>query len=207
MKIMKFEHSGYLVEKEGRGVLIDPVELEKKLPEFDNIDAVIITHLHGDHFQPEVVNRICEVNPKAKVFATEDNAGNIDEAEVARDGRKVNVGAFELGFFGKDHAEIVEGEVPCQNIGVVVAGVFATPGDSFDKPPVVPKILAVPIAAPWMKIREAMDYIGRARPNIVVPAHDGLNSEMGNTVCDNWIRRAAEEIGAEYRGVHYGEID
>jgi L-ascorbate metabolism protein UlaG (beta-lactamase superfamily) len=206
MKITKFEHSGFLIEKDGRGVLIDPVELTKKLPEFSDIDALIITHSHGDHFQPEVLERIRSANPDAVVFVTEDNLANIEGAEIVRSGDSRNAGAFSLEFFGKDHAEIVDGEVPCQNIGVMIDSTFATPGDSFDKPPADVEILAVPITAPWLKIRESMDYIRTVKPKIVAPTHDGLNSDFGNTVCDNWIRKGCEEVKVGYCDIHYGEI-
>ncbi|MDR2063369.1 MAG: MBL fold metallo-hydrolase [Candidatus Nomurabacteria bacterium] len=55
MKITKYNHSCFYLEKDGRGLLFDPVEYTDELPAFDNIDAVVVTHLHGDHFQPEVL--------------------------------------------------------------------------------------------------------------------------------------------------------
>lgn len=206
MKVTKFDHSCFLVEKDGRGVLFDPVEFEHRLPEIKNIDAIVITHLHGDHFQPEVLGKIREDNPGAKVFATEDCASDIDGSIVATGGDKVGIGEFTLEFYGQDHAEILPGQVPCQNIGTVVDGVFANSGDSFDMPPVKVEVLAAPIAAPWMKLGETVEYIKANQPKIVLPAHDALNSEFGNSVCDNWIGKICEENGATYKAVHFGEI-
>ena len=34
-------------------------------------------------------------------------------------------------------------------------------------------ILALPLAAPWLKLSEAIDYAKEVRPNICFPVHDG----------------------------------
>jgi L-ascorbate metabolism protein UlaG (beta-lactamase superfamily) len=206
MKIIKFDHSCFLLEKDGRGLLFDPVEYTHKLPIFDNLDAIIITHLHGDHFAPDVLAKIRHNNPNARVFTTADNIENIPSCSIAKNGDKVAVGVFGLEFYGENHAEIVTGEVPCQNIGTLVNGIFANSGDTFDIPPTTPEILLAPITAPWLKIEQTMDFITTIRPKIVVPTHDALNSDLGNTICDNWVSKACAAVTAEYKNIHYGEI-
>jgi L-ascorbate metabolism protein UlaG (beta-lactamase superfamily) len=206
MKITKFDHSGFLLEKDGRGLLFDPVEYEHKLPSFSDIDVIIITHVHSDHFQPAAVARIRSANPEAKIFVTADNTELADVATVVKSGDKVTVGVFELEFYGENHAEIVPGQVPCEDIGVLIDGVFANSGDSFALPPMTPAILLAPLSAPWMKMEETMEFIKAVKPKVVIPTHDGLNSELGNTICDNWVKRACQEVGAEYKNVHFGEV-
>jgi len=206
MKITKFDHSGFLLEKDGRGLLFDPVEYDHALPIFSNLDAIIITHLHGDHFQSEVLKRIRAGNPNAKIFTPADNVTSINGATVAKSGGRMKVGVFDIVFYGGDHAEIIAGQVPCQNVGTVVDGVFANSGDTSDIPPIMPEILLAPISAPWLKISETKAFIETVRPKVVIPTHDGLNSELGNTVCDNWVKKFCEETGAEYKAVHFGEV-
>lgn len=206
MQITKFDHSCFYIEKDGRGLLFDPVEYGHELPDFNSIDTIVITHKHGDHFQPEVLNRIRANNPDAEIFMTADNVENVDGAKSAKNGDKVKSGAFDLEFYGGNHACIVSGVVPCQNIGAVVDDVFANSGDSFDLPPVPVKILSVPITAPWMKVEETMNYITAAKPEIVVPRHDALCSELGDEVQDNWIQQACDKVGAEYRKIHFGRV-
>lgn len=207
MRITKLDQSGFLVEKVGRGLVIDPVEFDHKLPSMVNLDAIVITHLHGDHFQPEVLKKLMAENPGTEIFTTADNVENIEGAKVAKDGDRVRVGKFDLEFYGGEHAEIVKGQVPCENIGVLVDGYFASSGDAFDLPPNRPAVLAAPISAPWLKLSETMDFIEKSGAKIVVSAHDALNSEFGNEVCDNWIEKCCEEVGAEYRNVHFGEVE
>ncbi|MCL2371756.1 MBL fold metallo-hydrolase [Candidatus Saccharibacteria bacterium] len=207
MKITKFDHSGFLIEKDGRGLVMDPVEYQNKLPEFRNLDVVIVTHLHGDHYQPEVIAKIREANPGVKVFTTADSTELIGEGGVVvKSGDKITAGVFELEFYGEDHAEIVSGQVPCGNIGVMVDGVLANSGDSFAIPPQTPEILLVPVSAPWLKSDETMTFIKAVKPKLAIPTHDALNSELGNTIYDNWIGKACEEAECEYKNIHYGEI-
>ncbi|MDR0979660.1 MAG: MBL fold metallo-hydrolase [Candidatus Nomurabacteria bacterium] len=206
MKITKFDHSCFLLEKDGRGLLFDPVEFTHKLPSITNLDAIIITHIHGDHFQPEVLNKLRQDNPQAKIFTTEDNEALKDVATIALGGDKTAVGVFGLEFYGENHAEIIPGEFLCKNIGTLVDGVFANSGDSFDLPPKMPAIIAAPVAAPWLRLSETMGFLKESGVKIVIPAHDALNSDFGNTVCDNWISKVCTENGAKYKKIHFGEV-
>jgi len=80
MKLMKLEHSGIVLEKGGKKLVFDPVEFAATLPEFDNVAAIIITHAHNDHLQPERISAILDRNPGAKIFAPEDAATVIRNA-------------------------------------------------------------------------------------------------------------------------------
>lgn len=159
MKITKLEHSGLAIEKDGETLICDPVEFTQKLPTFHNVVAIVTTHKHSDHLQPEVLARILQDNPRAKVFATVDAAPSVNGAIVVRDGDTYNVGGFKLDFFGKDHAAIIPGQIPCENIGVVIDDKIVNPGDSFDLPNIKPEVLFVPISAPWCKVSESVDFI------------------------------------------------
>lgn len=226
MKLTKLEHSGIVLEKGGKKLVFDPVEFAGTLPELSGVVAIIITHLHGDHLQPERIGAILDRNPGAKIFAPEDAAtvilsalGTADVTVVAG-GDEIFVGGdeategfvgenegFKLEFFGKDHAPVVAGKVPCQNIGVVVDGKLTNPGDSFDLLEMngAVEALLVPEVAPWAKISETTEFMKIAKPRIVVPVHDGLLSEMGKTIYDNLLRAVCEEIGAEFAPLAIGE--
>ena len=195
MKITKFEHSGVSIEKNGQTLVFDPVEFAEKLPVLQNVVAVVLTHKHGDHYQPEVLAKVLQDNPNAQIFTTSDNA--VDGATFVKAGDSYNVGEFKLEFFGKDHACIVPGQVPCENIGVVVDDTIVNPGDSFDLPEIQARVLLVPIASPWNKVSESMDFAKKARPEVVVPIHDAVLSGLGKTFNNNWLGKACDEIGAK----------
>lgn len=225
MKLTKLEHSGIVLEKGGKKLVFDPVEFAETLPVLDGVVAIIITHLHSDHLQPERISAILDRNPEAKIFAPEDaatailNALGAADVTVVAGGDEVAIGdgavegftgeneGFKLEFFGKDHASVFEGKVPCQNIGVVVDGKLTNPGDSFDLLEVngAVETLLVPEVAPWAKISETLEFMKIAKPRIVVPVHDGILSEMGKTIYDSYLRGVCEEMGAEFAPLAIGE--
>lgn len=205
MKITKLEHSGIVLEKDGSLLVFDPVEFTEKLPKLNNVVAIIITHKHSDHLQPEVLRKILSNDPEAKVFTTSEATTLINNSVSVKAGDHYEVGGFSLDFFGKDHSAIVPGQTPCENIGVVVDGDIVNPGDSFDLPNTNAKVLFVPIAAPWLKISESMSFIGKARPELVIPVHDALLSELGETISNNWIKKACDNVGAEFAYLKPGE--
>ena len=205
MKITKLEHSGIIVEKDEKRIVFDPVEFKERIPKLENVVAIIITHKHSDHLQPEIITRIRNDNPQAKIFTTNDVAPLIDGATIVKGGDGIGVDEFRLDFFGKDHAAIVPGQIPCENIGVVIDDEIVNPGDSFDYSNVGAKVLLVPISAPWLKIAESMDFVDRVKPQIVIPIHDALLSDLGKSISDNWMKKACDKAGAEYRDLSFGE--
>lgn len=199
MNFTKLEHSGCVIEKNGFKVVCDPVEFEESLPELDNVVAIVITHKHGDHLQLEKISAILDRNPGARVLTTADTAPEIPSAEAMQSDDVVNVGGFELRFFGENHAAILPGKIPCQNLGVVVDDKIVNPGDSFDVPSDItqPEVLLVPSSAPWCKVYEGMEYIKTVQPKMAVPVHNAVLSSLGNGFNNNWLRVACEEVGAE----------
>lgn len=207
MKVTKLEHSGIILEKNGKRLIFDPVEIESKLPDFDNVVAVIITHKHGDHLQLEVLQKILANNPEAKILVAHDVDVDLPNVEIAHPSDELNVAEFKLQIFGDNHAEIVAGNIPCANVGVVVDGTFVNPGDSFDSP-IMPeriKLLCVPSAAPWCKLSESMDYMLRLHPERAIPVHNAVLSGFGNKVHNNWLGQTAEQAEIEFLPLEIGE--
>lgn len=206
MKITKLEHSGIAFEQSGKTLLCDPVEIQAKLPVFNNVVAIIITHEHGDHFQPEVVARILSQNPNAQIFTTADNSENLPQATIASAGDEFTIENFRLKFFGKDHAPILDGQVPCQNLGVVIDDQIVNPSDSFDSPNLPsPEVLFVALSAPWCKIQEILNYIATIKPQKVIPIHDAVLSDFGKQVNNNWIQNFCEESNIEFHALSLGQ--
>lgn len=207
MKFTKLEHSGCVIEKDGWKIVCDPVEFMATLPELDNVAAVVITHKHGDHLQPEKIAAIRDRNPEMRVLVVADAVSEVPDAEIMKSGDNLEIKGIGLEFFGGDHAAIVPGEIPCQNLGVIVDGLIVNPGDSFDIPDGIknPEVLLVPSAVPWCKLAESMEYIKEVRPKLAVPVHNAVLSELGNGFNNNWLRMACEEVGAELAPLSIGE--
>lgn len=201
MKITKLEHSGLAIEKAKQTILIDPVEFTQKLPMhlISDVVAIIITHKHDDHCQPATISNILATYPTATVYTTADTTPLISGSIVVRSGETREIGNFKVQFFGQSHASIVEGQIPCDNLGVVIDDTFVNPGDSFDKPSIEhPKVLCVPISAPWAKISDAAKYIKDVRPQIVIPVHDAVLSSLGQTFNNSWLKYACDPLGIQF---------
>lgn len=61
MKITKFPQSCLLIETKDKKILVDPGNLKYKEEYFDiwnNVDIVLITHKHPDHFNTEILEKL-----------------------------------------------------------------------------------------------------------------------------------------------------
>ncbi|MDD5110652.1 MAG: MBL fold metallo-hydrolase [Patescibacteria group bacterium] len=183
MKITKYGHCCMYIEVDGVRVLTDPGNFENagmgadpKI--FRYLDAVIITHEHQDHFHLPSLSVVMANNREAKVYTTASvkalMAAEGRNAEVLEDGQTITVKNVPLTGVGKEHAEIYGDFNRPPTTGVLIANQFFYPGDAFTNPGVPVKILALPIAGPWMKIKEAIAYVLALKPQYAFPVHDGM---------------------------------
>jgi L-ascorbate metabolism protein UlaG (beta-lactamase superfamily) len=61
-----------------------------------------------------------------------------------------------------------------ENTGYCIENTLFYPGDAFTNPGKPVDILALPVAGPWMKISEAIEYALEIAPRIAFPVHDGM---------------------------------
>src|SRR3989338_6362300 len=76
--------------------------------------------------------------------------------------------------FGEKHAEIYPGLPIVANTGYFIANKLFYPGDFLYNPKKPVKILALPVAGPWLKLSEAVNYAKEIRPEVCFPVHDGM---------------------------------
>jgi L-ascorbate metabolism protein UlaG (beta-lactamase superfamily) len=204
VKLTKFEHACFAVEESGQSLIVDPGDFTSDFVVPDNVAAVVITHEHGDHFDIEKLRTIIDSNPDAIVVAHESIISRLDnfktQAVAASSG--IKIGGFELEFYGGTHARITKDWQPIPNLGVRINSRLYYPGDSFALPDGVPiEVLAVPAAAPWMKISEATEFIESLKPKMVFPTHDALLSAIGKKSVDKWLTLSSNNVGARYTRV------
>lgn len=207
MTITKYEHACLVVEENGTKLVIDPGKFSSSLPKLENVAAVIITHVHGDHIDEPKVKQIITDNPGIKIFSTQqvaDSFPNIKSITV-NPGSMHQVGNFTLSFFGGQHATIHPSFPPTQNVGVLVNSVLYYPGDSFALPGRPIKVLAAPAAAPWLKIGEAMDFIDEVKPELAFPTHDAILSDEGMQVFDSMLEPFAKKANTTYQRLKTGQ--
>lgn len=205
MRITKLEHSGVVIEEDGAFLLCDPVEFGMKIPELTNVEGIVLTHGHSDHYQPAVLQKVLQANPGARIFTPEDM--NVDGAKKVVAGDIEDLPHFHLEFVGESHAEIVPGNYICKNVGVIINDKIVDPGDSYEITENMKNrdVLLVANSAPWLRIVESMNFLKEVMPKVAIPFHDALNSDFGNQVANNWLKRACDESGCELRILNVGD--
>lgn len=201
MKITKYEHSCLDIEQDGKRLLIDPGVVTTSIPDYNDIAAVLVTHMHADHLDKEKLLAIHAQNPDSPIYTVQAVADELKDSLpliIVTAEQVITAGPFQLEFTGGQHA-VIHASVPItDNVGVTVNGKLYYPGDSFSVPNIPVDILAIPISAPWLKVAEAMDFITALKPRIAFPVHDALLSDFGRSVSGNWLQRACDSINAEY---------
>jgi len=204
MKLTKYQHACLTLEKDGQLLVVDPGVFTTDLPPLKNVAAIVITHAHPDHFDETKIQEITMENPNAVVLVHSDIISlqnNTRSATPVQAGKTHQVGAFELAFFGGSHAIIHESIPPISNLGVMINNTLYYPGDSFTLPEIPVDTLAIPAAAPWLKISEAMDFLTAIKPRLAFPTHDAILSDAGKQIVDNLLSRTAQS-----HGIHYERI-
>lgn len=183
MKITKFAQSCLLVEEGNAKILIDPGSYSTAQNDVGNLDVVLITQTHQDHFDINSVKAIVAKNPQAKIFTNHEVREKLKEvgikSELLEHAQKTEVKGVTIEAFGKKHELIYPGWPEVVNTGYLIAGRLFHPGDGFYVPEKPVEILALPVLAPWLKSSEAVDYAKKVKPKISFPIHDALLKSGG----------------------------
>jgi L-ascorbate metabolism protein UlaG (beta-lactamase superfamily) len=206
MKVTKYEHATLLVSIGDDNLIVDP-GVFLSLADFSRVLAVVITHEHQDHWTPDQLGRILERSPDARIFGPAGVAKAAAEfdVEVVKAGDTVEAGPFTLTFFGEKHAVIHESIAIPDNVGVLINEELYYPGDSFTIPDAEVGTLAAPLAAPWLKIGEAMDFVLAVAPERAFYAHDMTLSVAGKDMHIERLKWATEQGQGTFHALEVGE--
>jgi len=173
MKITKFVHSCLLVEMPApinRTALFDPGEMSTvDVSSLEYLDDIFITHIHGDHYNPDLIKRLVAKFPDVRITTTAEIV-----ADLAARGITASSDAPEgVTFFDSPHEKIrpyFDSEPP-QEIGVHYLDLLTHPGDchSFTE---TKAVLALPVQGPWGSARAAAELAIKLKPKYVIPIHD-----------------------------------
>lgn len=200
MQITKYEHALLVIEEAGSQLVLDPGAYSP-LPELENVEAIVFTHLHDDHTFVPSVQSIVSQFPNVQLFGTQEVADKLADfaVQVVYHGDHYEVGPFGLDFYGDLH-QVIHRSIPLvQNVGVMVNSTLYYPGDSYTFPEQRVEVLACPSSAPWLRISDVIDFLNLIRPKRCFPTHNALLSEQGNALQNGRIKETVESHGGEFR--------
>ena len=201
MNLTKHEHACLVIQKAGETLVIDPGVFTSPLGDLRGIVGIVITHEHADHWTPEQLRRLLDMNANARIIGPAGVAAAASEftVETAAPGDDITVGGFSLQFFGGKHAEIHSSLPIIDNLGVLVDDDLYYPGDSYAVPEGVEvNTLAAPSGAPWLKISEAMDYVDAVKPKRAFPVHEMTLSVAGKGMHNERLQAMTEKNGGTF---------
>lgn len=207
MELTHLGHAALLVEVADQRVLIDPGNFSD-IEDLRDLTAVVVTHQHKDHCDPDRVPALLAANPQARVLVEPQTAevltgaGHGEQTERMATGETVDLGGLTLTPVGELHA-VIHPYVPrVGNMGVVLRAegspTLFHPGDSLDGEPGEVDLLGVPVNAPWGKVAETIEFVRRVAPSRgVIPIHDGLLNDTGRGMYLGHVKDFGGEGGVE----------
>lgn len=188
MRIAHFGHSCILVELNGAKILFDPGNLSHGFEGITGLDAIAVTHQHPDHICPNRIEALIDANPQARLLSDPQTAQQRGEPwEAVHAGNVLKVGDVQVTGGGGRHA-VIHPEIPVIDNTVFQLGTpedpsqLVHPGDSLWVPSTPVGVLALPAAAPWMRISEAVDYLRAVNPQTAFPIHFGIVAEAAQSI-------------------------
>jgi L-ascorbate metabolism protein UlaG (beta-lactamase superfamily) len=163
MQITHFGHSCVLLDTGAARLLIDPGTFSSGFEDLTGLDAVLVTHQHPDHLDPDRLPGLLRSNPDARLIVDPGTAEQLDaDHETVEPGATVTVGGARVEVLGGRHA-VIHPDIPViPNNVYLVDGTHLHPGDSLSVVPGdPPEVLFLPTAAPWQKLADAVDYLRR----------------------------------------------
>lgn len=100
MKITKFNQATLLIETKNKRILVDPGDInysDSLLEKWTNIDAILITHKHGDHCYLDAINKII-LRDKALVYTTREvvNSHNIISYNIVKENDVIEIDGIKI---------------------------------------------------------------------------------------------------------------
>jgi L-ascorbate metabolism protein UlaG (beta-lactamase superfamily) len=215
MRLTHLGHACLLVETGDRRILIDPGNFSAGFEDLGGLDAILVTHNHPDHFDPERAPALIRANPQAAVhvdsLTAEKLGGQGFSVVPTRAGGDFEVGEVRISPVGEQHAFNHDKMPQIPNVGYVLSAegdpTLFHPGDAYDAEPGPVDILAHPLNAPWCASRDSISFVTRIAPRFFVPIHDALLSDIGKRMYAGHIENFADVDTLTLRYLGDGESD
>ncbi len=191
MKVAHLGHACLLVEADDARIMIDPGTLATGFASVRDLNGIVISHEHPDHFDKAGVAALMELNPDATLVVDRAIAHELPEnvfdsarTKFVSTGETFDIDGVEILAVGGTHATIHPDIANTTNIGFYFTeSGLLYPGDEFANPDVDIVLLALPVSGPWQSLADVVDYLRAVNPPAAFPMHEAALTEP-----DVWYR-------------------
>ncbi|MGW4774863.1 MBL fold metallo-hydrolase [Nocardia sp. NPDC004278] len=207
MQLTKFGHACVRMDKPDCRLAVDPGGLTE--PEaLADVDAVLVTHEHFDHFSEEALRRAAERNRALRIWTNTAVAARLtglgDRVTAVGAGEAFTAAGFEVKVYGTWHA-VIHPDIPqVGNIGFLVDDTVFHPGDAFTVPDTPVGTLLLPVHGPWSTTGQLIDYVREVSPAQTYAIHDGALNDIGTAMVGGLLGDNGPGTGAPYRRLTTG---
>ncbi|MDB5170105.1 MAG: hypothetical protein JWN82_501 [Candidatus Saccharibacteria bacterium] len=206
MKITKFVHACLLVEMPApvnRTVLFDPGAMSEAALNIDtlaHLDDLVITHIHPDHYNPELIKKLVSKFPEVRITAPAEVVEQLSQEGITASDESPQ----GMTLFDSPH-ENVEPLFPHpEQIGVHYLETLTHPGDSHSFTE-TKDILALPVAGPWASTIVGLNLAIKLKPRYVLPIHDWHWSDQAREQMYELLGQAFDKEGITFMPLKTGE--
>ena len=187
MKITKYIHSCLVFELDGYKVLFDPGNITfaegKVKPEtLAEAQAMVITHIHPDHFFAENIRQILKIN-NMMIYTTAEVSKALEKEKIKSTVWQAGphyLGPFKMQAIEVTHEPLLDAPTP-QMLGFVINDKVLHPADSMEDALLKYagiELLVMVTMAPFANELRIAGFADKLQPKQILPVHDGYAKEF-----------------------------
>ncbi|MCW2604937.1 MAG: fold metallo-hydrolase [Pseudonocardiales bacterium] len=212
MQLTKFAHSCVRLEGPGGVITIDPGVFSDSAAALAGASALLITHEHPDHADLPAIQAAARAQADLRIWAPAVVAAQLaefgDRVTTVGPGESFEAAGVAVRTAGGQHALIHSSMPLVANVGYLIGSEGSAlyhPGDSLVVPTEAVDTLLAPIAAPWSKAGEVIDFVVAVRPRLAHQIHEAVASAAGLGMVEGMVTRIAAGYGIEFAHLDTGQ--